>query len=529
MAIPSPKEIIIKNGTLVDGSGAPRVQQDLYIRGDVIEGVGDFKNRNAELVIDATGKFVTPGFIDIQSHSDAYWTLFTIPNQDSLVEQGITSIIMGNCGSSIAPLVEPDAIKSIQKWADISEVQLNWLTLTELYKVLEQRGVPLNVGTLIGHSTVRRGLLREEVRDMTTEEMAQFKKIVDDALNEGAFGISFGLAYSHANFTSLQELIEVSRMVQGSGGYVAFHLRYDDERFDQGISEVIEVGRQAGVPVHISHLRANGRAAWPKLPAAIQLIEQAVQGGVDVSFNLYPYNVTLGTLHNYLPSWFTRGGKSKMIERIKNERLRTRVIEEMRRQPYGYANMLIAQAPSNRALAGKTINEMALGSGLSVEETVLNTLIAANGQVIVMDATVSEEHVRQLMAHPLSVIGTDAAGYDLRYHGELVHPRSFGSYPRVIAKYVRDEKLLSFEAAINKMTGAPGKRLGMRRRGLIKPNYFADVVVIDPATIQDQASTDHPFRYPIGIEHVLVNGKIVHGPFKQANPMAGYILRRTQT
>jgi N-acyl-D-amino-acid deacylase len=528
VALPIPKNILIKNGTLVDGSGAARVQADLFIKDDLITEVGNLKNREADLVIDATGKFVLPGFIDIQSHSDAYWTLFTAQNQDSLVQQGVTSIIMGNCGSSIAPLVEPDAIKSIQKWADISEVQINWLSLGELYKILEQRGVPLNVGTLAGHSTIRRGLVREEVRDLTTDELKMFRKIVDDAMRDGAFGVSFGLAYSHANFTSLQEIIEIGRMVAELGGYLAFHLRYDDERFDEGVSEIIEVSRQAKVPVHISHFRANGQAAWPKLDGAVKMIEQARQSGVDITFNVYPYNVTLSVLYNYLPQWFTRGGKKKLLERIKNERLRTRVAEEMRRQPYRYGNMLIAQAPSNRSLAGKTIEELALGSGLSVEETVLNTLLAANGQVIVMDATVSEEHVRKLLAHPLSVVGTDAAGYDLRYRGELVHPRSFGTFPRVIAKYVRDEKILTFENAVQKMTSWPAARLGLKKRGLIKPNYFADIVVVDPATVQDLATTDHPYRYPTGIEHVLVNGKIVHGAFKQANPMAGYILRNRQ-
>jgi N-acyl-D-amino-acid deacylase len=529
LALPTPRTIIIKNGTLIDGTGKERSQLDLSIRDDIIDGVGDYKKASADLVIDATGKFVVPGFIDVQSHSDSYWTLFTVPNQDSLVEQGVTSIIMGNCGSSIAPLVEPDAIKSIQKWADISEVQLNWLTLAELYQVLEKRGVPLNVGTLIGHSTVRRGILKEEVREMTAEELGMFRKVVEDAMRDGAFGVSFGLAYSHANFTTLAELIEVGKMVSSLSGYLSFHLRFDDERFDESVAEVIEVGKQAHVPVHISHLRANGTAAWPKLDRAVELVDEAVRAGVDVSFNIYPYNITLSVLYNYLPQWFSRGGKTKLLERIKNERLRARVIEEMRRQGINYADMLIAQAPRNRALAGKTVNEMALGSGLSVEETVLNTLLAADGQVIVMDATVRDEDVRRLLAHARSVVGTDAAGYDLRYRGELVHPRSFGTFPRVIAKYVRDERLLTFEGAIQKMTSWPAARLGLQRRGIIKSQNFADIVVLDPATVQDEATKDHPYRFPTGIEHVFINGKPVHGPFKQANPMAGYILRRGQS
>lgn len=529
MALPTPRSIIIKNGTLVDGSGAPRVQKDILVKGETIQAVGDFKDKHADLVIDATGKFVTPGFIDVQSHSDAYWTLFTVPFQDSLVRQGVTSIVMGNCGSSIAPLVEPDAIKSIQKWADISEVQLNWLSLSELNQVLEQRGVPLNVGTLIGHSTVRRGLLKEEVREMTPDELQQFRKIVDDAMRDGAFGVSFGLAYSHASFVGLPELIEVGKMVAGSGGYLAFHLRFDDERFDEGIAEVIEVGRQARVPVHISHLRANGEKAWPKLPAAVQAIDAAVQSGVDVSFNLYPYNVTMSVLYNYLPDWFSRGGKTKLLERIKQPKLRSRVIEEMRAQHYAYKGMIVAQAPANKSLAGKKIGDLALDSGLSIEETVLNTLVAADGHVIVFDATVNEEHVRQLLVHPRGIIGTDAAGYDLRYRGEQVHPRSFGTFPRVIAKYVRDEQLLTLESAVQKMTAWPAMRLGMQKRGLVKDGYYADLVVFDPATIQDQATTDHPFRFPSGIEHVIINGKVVLGSFKQANPMAGQVLRRGQT
>ena len=529
MALPIPRTILIKNGTLVDGSGSARVQMDVALKGEQITAVGDLKSKHADLVIDATGKFITPGFIDIQSHSDAYWTLFTVPYQDSLVRQGITSIVMGNCGSSIAPLIEPDAIKSIQKWADISEVQLNWLTLAELNAVLEQRGVPLNVGTLVGHSTVRRGLIKEEVRDFTPDELQQFKKVVDDAMRDGAFGVSFGLAYSHANFVSLQELIEVGKITAEAGGYLAFHLRYDDERFDEGVAEVIEVGRRAKVPVHISHFRANGRAAWPKMPLAVQAIDAAVGSGVDISFNVYPYDVTLSVLYNYLPDWFSRGGKSKLLERIKQTNLRQRAVAEMKQQPFHYGDMVVAQAPVNKSLAGKRISDLALASSLSIEETVLNTLVAANGHVIVLDSTVNVDHVRRLLVHPRSIIGTDAAGYDLRYRGELVHPRSFGTFPRVVAKYVRDEKIMTLEQAIQKMTAWPAARLGMQKRGLVKKGYYADLTIFDPATIQDQATTDHPFRFAAGIEHVIINGKVVQGPFKQANPMAGQVLRRGQT
>ncbi|MFH0830691.1 MAG: D-aminoacylase [Parcubacteria group bacterium] len=529
MALPLPRDIVIKNGTLVDGTGVARVQQDVYIKGDVIQGVGDYKKQDAELVIDATGKFVVPGFIDIQSHSDAYYTLFSVPYQDSLVQQGVTSIIMGNCGSSIAPLIEPDAIKSIQKWADLSEVVINWLTLGELNQVLEKRGVPLNVGTLIGHSTLRRGLIKDEVRDLTAEEFKQFRKVVDDAMGEGAFGLSFGLAYSHANFTTMAELVEIGKMIATTGGYLAFHLRYDDDRFDQGVAEVIEVAKTARVPVHISHLRANGKAAWPKLDGAVALIDKAVAAGINITFNVYPYAVTLSVLYNYLPEWFSRGGRKKLLERIKNPQLRARVVEEMKRDPFSYGAMLIAQAPRNKGLTGKTINDLAVGTGLSIEETVLNSLLAADGQVIVMDSTLQEEQVRKLIKHPRSCIGTDAAGYDLRYRGELVHPRSFGAFPRMVAYYVRDEKLLSLEAGIQKMTSVPAAILGMQRRGIIKPNNFADVVIFDPATIQDQATTDHPYRFPSGIEHVLINGRPIVGPFKQSNAMAGAILRRGQS
>jgi len=528
VASPLPRDIVIKNGTLLDGTGSARVQKDVYIKGDVVAGIGDYKRQDAELVIDANGKFVVPGFIDIQSHSDAYYTLFSVPGQDSLVQQGVTSIIMGNCGSSIAPLIEPDAIKSIQKWADLSEVTVSWLTLGELYGVLEKRGVPLNVGTMMGHSTLRRGLVKDEVRDLTSAEMSQFRSVVDQGMGDGAFGISFGLAYSHANFTTKQELLEIGKMIAQIGGYLSFHLRYDDERFDQGVTEVIEVAREAKVPVHISHLRANGSAAWPKLDGAVAAIDAAVKEGLNITFNVYPYSVALSVLYNYLPEWFSRGGRKKLLERIKNEQLRARVVEEMKRQPFDYSGMLVAQAPRNKTLTGKTIGDMAVGSGLGVEETVLNTLLAADGQVIVMDSTLKDEQVLKLIQHPRSAIGTDAAGYDLRYRGELVHPRSFGAYPRVVAKYVRDEKVLTLEAAIQKMTGVPASILGLQKRGILKSGNFADVVVFDPATIQDQATTDHPYRFPTGIEHVLINGQPVHGAFKQGNAMAGMILRRGQ-
>ena len=521
-------DIIIKNGTIIDGAGKKKFQGDIGITDNKIEAIDNIKGAQGRRVIDAKGLFVTPGFIDIHNHSDSFWSLFIEPRLESLIRQGITTIICGNCGSSLAPLIKASAIESIQKWADIRKVNINWLKLKELFRELKRRKIGLNFGTLVGHATLRRGLLKDEVRPITEKEIKIMIRMLEEALREGAFGMSTGLIYSHARLATTEEIIKLAETVKNCQGIYTSHIRGEDGDLLPAINETIMVGEASKVSVEISHLKAIGKKSWPDMIKGIRMIEVASKGGLDINFDVYPYTITGSVLYALLPSWVAEGGKKILISRLKDPVIKAKVISEMQRNRYEYDKIIISICPANKDIIGKQISEIAAFQKVSVEEAIINTLITSNGQVICFNNVLSEKNVRMALKHPLSLVGTNGAGYNLQHakSGELVHPRCFGAFPRVLGKYVRQEKLLKWEEAINKMTGKPADKLKLKKRGFLKKGYFADITIFNPKTIIDKATFENPYQYPEGIEYVIINGKIVVEKGKHTGVMAGTVLHK---
>ena len=524
-------EILIKNAAIIDGAKTNKYPSDLAISKGKIKKIGQLKKAKAKKIIEASGLYLSPGFIDLNNHSDTYLTLFTISSLESLLQQGITTILGGNCGSSLAPFTSADILKSIQKWADIKEINLNWLTFKEFLAELDKRKIGVNFASLIGHSTLRRGVIGDEFRLLKPKEMEVMKDLLKIALKQGAFGLSTGLAYSHAKIAPTKEIVELAKIVKDYQGLYTSHIRGEAEELLPAVEETIEIGKKSGASVEISHLKAMGRKFWPNMEKAIKMIEKAHEQGINISFDIYPYTITGSVLYILLPDWVAEGGKNMLLKRLKDPSIRNKVIKEMQeKKEYEYDKITIAISPVDKTFIGRKITEISQAQNISIEEAIINMLIASEGRIITFLDTLKEENVEMGLIHPLGYIASDGYGYDLKHYQnkkELVHPRCFGAFPRFLGKYVREKNLLTWEEAIYKLTGGPAQKLGLKNRGLIKKNYWADLVLFNPEKITDKANFENPYQYPEGIEYVFINGKIAIEKGTYTGEKAGKVLRKS--
>lgn len=525
-------EVLIKDATIIDGAKNNKYPADLAISEGRIKKIGRLEDdARAETIIDAKGLFLSPGFIDINNHSDTYLTLFTVPGLESLLRQGITTILGGNCGSSLAPLVKADILKSIQKWADIREINLNWLTFKEFLEEIGRRKISVNFASLVGHSTLRRGVLGDDFRHLKPRELKIVKGLLESALKQGAFGLSAGLAYSHAKIASTKEIVDLAKLVKEYNGIYASHIRGEAEELLPAIEETIEIGKKTKVSIEISHLKAMGKKFWPNMDKAIELIEKARREKIDINFDIYPYSITGSVLYILLPDWVAEGGKEMLLKRLKDPAIKAKIIKEMQeKKDYEYDKITVAISPVDRTFIGKKITEIARAQETSIEEAIINMLIASKGRIITFLDTLSKDNVETGIIHPLSFIASDGFGYNVQYYHkkkEMVHPRCFGAFPRFLAKYIQDKNLLSWEEAIYKITGGPAQKLGLKDRGLIKKGYWADLVLFNPDKIIDRATFENPFQYPDGIEYVWVNGTMAVGRGECTGKRAGKVLRKS--
>ncbi|HNU96937.1 MAG TPA: hypothetical protein PKL86_01730 [Candidatus Portnoybacteria bacterium] len=351
-------DILIKDAIIIDGSNSAKYRADVGICDGKIDKID--KNINAKKgkkVIFAKDMYLTPGFIDLNNHSDTFLTLFTISNQDSLLRQGITTILGGNCGSSLAPLISEDGLKAIQKWTDPEQINLNWLTFQEFIDSLKKIKIGVNFASLVGHSTLRRGLIKDEFRELKPKELKIIIEMLKTAMKQGAFGFSTGLAYSHAKMSTTKEIIELAKTVKAFNGLYTSHIRGEAEELIPAIEETIEIAKKTGVNTEISHLKAMGENHWPNMKKAIEMIEKTK---ANINFDVYPYTVTGSVLYILLPDWVAEGGKTQLLKRLRDASIKEKVIREMQeKKSYEYGNITIATSPINRAFIGKKITEIA--------------------------------------------------------------------------------------------------------------------------------------------------------------------------
>ena len=520
-------DILIRNGNVIDGVAGKAYSADIGISGGIIKAVGNLRGSSAGQIIAADGLYVAPGFIDPQNHSDSYMTLLEIPTMDSLVTQGITTIVIGHCGTSLAPLASPEALKSIQKWHSLAGANINWQTYAEYAESLRRYPLGTNVMGLVGHATVRRGLIGDQIRTATVEEILMIEKMLSDSFDAGAMGVSFGLVYAHEVNSSKQELISVAKMVAGREKILSVHLRSEGSGVVQALEEVIEIAQESGAALKISHFKIRGQKNHEHLEEALAVIDRAYQRGVNVFFDVYPYTTSWTVLYTYLPKWAYEGGKSAILKNIKDKSSRQKILSFLASGESALGSIFIATSETNPGLTGKTLAQIAANQEVSVEEALLNVLEATATHAIVFDRNISDESMTALLKHPLAIIGTDGAGYDFSYsamHG-LVHPRCFGTMPRFLS-LVREKKIMSWEEAVKKMTSRTADKMGIKNRGRIAAGQAADVVVFDPHSIGSRATYENPYQQADGISYVIVNGRVSFAYRESAIGVAtGLILR----
>lgn len=519
-------DTIIKSGTVLDGTGVAPVQTDIGITENKISAVGNLEN-NAMRVIDASNKFVTPGFIDITNHSDTHLTLFKYPNLESMLMQGVTSIIGGNCGSSLAPLASSHAIHGVRKWADLSDININWTTFKEYLWEIDALNPGVNVGSFVGYGTLRRGIIGDEIRLLTTEERERLKQLLRSALRDGAFGLSLGLSYGHEGISPTEELIEISRVLQEEGGILKVHLRSEGNGLLASVNEAVRIGREAGVSVQISHLKAIGRKSWRTLHPALDLIHNAKISGLDINFDVSPYATTGSSLYLLIPAWARLGGFNELFKRIDNPEERKKIIDTMATYTLHPDKILITSAPMKN-IVGQTLADIAETAGMSTEEALLATVRASEGRVSIIGKTVSVRNTKREVEDTDSFIASDGEGYSEQAvkSGNLVHPRSFAAFAHFWHRFVMELALIPAQEAVKKITFAPAQKVGLTHRGVIKKGNFADITVFDPNTFKEHNTYRDPYRYPKGIEYVFVNGKASVENAQVTHTRSGKALKR---
>ena len=412
----------------------------------------------------------------------------------------------------------------MQKWADIKQVNVNWLSMGEFREEMEKRKLGLNFGTLVGHGTLRRGIIGDDMRRLADNELELFKNILEKSLEDGALGLSAGLAYSHEKDARWDELEAMLEIVKCHNKFFSVHLRDEGRDLISAIDEVIDLAKHTRVPLQISHFKVMGEKNWPLGDMALQKIEAAQKAGIDVNFDVYPYTETGSVLYVYLPAWAAEGGKKMLLRRLKEKHLREKIISEMKNiHEYPYERAIIAISAINKNLPDRRVSKIAEARGITAEEAIVDLLVASDGRVITLLDCLWEENVKNAIKHPLSMIASDGSGYDIIHtdSGELVHPRCFGTFPRVLGQYVRQEKLLPIEEAVKKMTSMPAKKLGLKDRGILEKNLIADIAIFDPEKIAGKATVENPYQYSQGVSEVIVNGRMVLDHAKLTGEMAG--------
>lgn len=525
-------DILIQNGQVIDGSGAPPFRGDVAVEAGRIVEIGRLEDAEAAVVIEASGCVVTPGFVDMHSHAD--FSLPVCPTAESLVHQGITTIVAGQCGASPAPLLAEMREQQIALM-DSDDIPLpwdEWSGFGSYLDYLARIGISVNVVPLVGQGTIRTGVMGFGAEPADGEQIARMQAEVARAMDEGAIGVSTGLIYPPGSYASTDELIAVTQPAGQRDGFYFSHIRGEGATLLQAVAEAIRIGRETGAAVQISHFKAAGQENWPKSAQALALIEQARAEGLDVTVDMYPYIASSTGLSALLPEWAHEGGQEATLERLRDPATRRKMATAMQAEGYvhatGWDKVLISISPRNRAYEGRTAADLAAEAGQDPFNWAFDTLIETELSLSMVLFSMSEQNRERELRFPVMMIGTDGVGRAVE--GPMAkgrpHPRSYGTFPRVLGHYVRERGVIPLEEAIRRTSGLPAQKLRWSDRGLLREGYRADLVVLDPETVIDRATFEAPHQYPAGILHVLVNGQLVVHDGAHTGARSGSVLGR---
>jgi len=518
-------DLLIKNGLVFAGRGGEGEILDLAVSGEKIVEIGKIVPGPAGKVIDATGKVVSPGFIDMHGHSD--FKLLLDRRAESKVRQGVTTEVGGNCGLSGAPLLGKMK-KHLQESYRKYGLCVDWSTFGEYLDRLEE-GLGINFVPLIGQNNVRVSLLGGTSRPAGAKEIKEMKDLIASALEEGAFGLSTGLIYPPGCFATEEELIKLCETVGREGGFYSTHIRGEGEHLLEAVEEAITIARRSGVKLHISHLKAAGEANWPKLKKVIRIIREAGEEGLDVTADRYPYTASSTDLDTILPLWVQEGGRWKELERLKDPALRRKISREIEKfypSLDKWHRIMLSSVAGNKQLEGKRMDEIIIQRGKDPFEVLFDLLLEEETDIGAIFFSMSDDNLKEVLTQPFSMIGSDSSLYLNHPQDGRPHPRALGTFPRFLRKFVREGKILKLGEAISSMTSRPARRLGLKERGEIRKGYYADLVIFDLSLIADKATYEDPFSSPVGIDYTIVNGGIVFEQGSCSGRLPGRVIRR---
>src|SRR2546427_1281492 len=528
-------DLIIKNGRVVDGSGRHGFKADVAIKGNRIARIGNLRGAKAKREIDARGQIVAPGFIDMLGQSETF--VLIDPRAMSKVMMGVTTEITGE-GESIAP-VNDRILKEQEDFNRRFNLTVDWRTLDEYFHRLGRQGTGINLGTFVGATQVREYVIGYDDRPPTPAELEQMKKLVADAMKDGALGVSTALQYVPARFGKTDEIFELAKVAHQYGGIYITHQRSEANAIDDSMKEVFEIARRAHIPAEIWHFKTAYKKNWGRMPEMLRRIAAARRQGLKITADVYPYVAGSTSLSACLPPWALEGGTDRMISRLKDTATRERLKKEITTDSKDWENIYLGSGgPSgiligavvNRELEswqGKRLSEIASDQKKAPLDALFDFIIADHGQTGAIFFMMSESDMQAALKSPFVSICTDsgARATDGPLAGSKSHPRGWGTYPRILGRYVRDEKLMPLELAIHKMTGLPAANVGLKQRGLLREGYFADITIFDPRTVIDRATFEEPNQYPVGINYVIVNGQIEVDDGQRTQTNSGRVLR----
>lgn len=501
-------DLLIRGGDVIDGTGSPRRRADVALRDGRIVAIGDVGTGSGARTIDATGQVVSPGFIDIHSHSDE--SVLINSALESTVHQGVTCVVAGNCGGASAPVMGL-AAEELDRDLSRYDLERTWTSFAEYAAAVEHSGSAINFCSFVGHGTLRMCVMGADDRPPTGGELAAMKALLAKSLDDGAIGLSTGLIYPPSAYGTTDEISALASVVRERDGLYASHIRNEGDELFAAIEENLEIGRRSGVRVQLSHHKASQKRNWGKVRESTAMIERAQAEGVDVIADQYPYTASSTGLAVTIPKWAHAGGSMALCERLRDPAVRQRIRGEYTETERNWPDIVIARAMHHLDWSGKSVAELADRAKQDPLEWTCDALIEHDGAIDIIHHSMDEADVRYVMARPWICAGSDSranAPYGPLSFGKP-HPRSYGTFPRILGHYARDVGVITLEDAVRKMTSLTASRLRLRDRGVLREGAWADLVVFDPERIIDRATYDDPHRYPAGIAHVIVNGVVV--------------------
>ncbi|MDL5047975.1 D-aminoacylase [Oscillatoria amoena NRMC-F 0135] len=498
-------DLLIVNGKIIDGTGNSWFYGDVGVKDGKISGIGRLDRSKAERILDATGLIVAPGFIDVHTHIEG--SVLDVPTAGNFIMDGVTSVVTGNCGGSA-------------------------VNVKRFFEQLDSVRTSLNIATLIGHNTVRRAVIGDEQRDPTRDEQRRMEELVDQGMRNGAVGLSTGLIYIPGTYSKTEEVVGLAKVAAKFGGVYASHIRDEGDRVTEAVEEAINIGRQANLPVQISHFKVTYKPNWGKSVGTIAQVDRARVEGIDVTIDQYPYIASSTTLSTTVPSWVFGGGRDSVTARLSDPKTREKIKHEMadilkKKQLKSYSYAVVARYAPDSTFNGKNISEINRIRGrktkpLEEAETILE-LVASTERVQMVYFSMNETDLRRIAQYPFNMFASDA-GIN-KFGSGMPHPRAYGTNSKVLGTYVRDLKIVRLEEAIRRMTSLPATKFNLRDRGLLREGMAADIVVFDERTVGDRATFERPHAYAFGFKHVMVNGKVTVEDGKHTGVRNGVVLK----